>query len=135
MFEWDKGYRLGIADVDAEHLILFSLINQLEININGEKADECVQDVLGALLSYVSLHFTREQELMKSINYPKLKEHTEQHDKFTAALKDMRENGSSGLEAAIKIRSFVLTWLVNHILREDTDYARHISGTETTVSG
>lgn len=127
MFEWEEGYKIGLPEMDAEHLVLFSLINQIEINVNGEKADDCLMDVLGALISYVSFHFSHEQELMASHGYPGLVEHIRQHEAFTKTVTEMAETSrDGGLPAALKLRSVVLNWLINHILREDVDYASYI---------
>lgn len=126
MFEWTDGYKLGLPDVDGEHLVLFSLINQLEINIEGEKAEQCVEDVLNALSAYMTYHFGREETLMREVGYPRVAEHIAQHKEFTATITDMKAAGKTSVAAAITIRGYVLTWLMNHILRMDTDYARHI---------
>jgi len=129
MFEWENDYKIGIPEMDAEHLVLFALINQIEINVNGEKAEDCLSDVLGALLTYVSFHFSREQELMAQHNYPGYVDHVRQHEEFTSTVQRLAEEGrGGGLEAALRLRGVVLNWLINHILRADADYASFIRG-------
>ena len=129
MFEWEEDYKIGLPEMDAEHLVLFALINQIEINVNGEKADECLRDVLGALLSYVTFHFTNEQELMAAHGYPGLADHIRQHEEFSRTIHELAQAGAEGgLEAALKLRGVVLNWLINHILRADVDYATFIRG-------
>ena len=129
MFEWEEDYKIGLPAMDAEHLVLFALINQIEINVNGEKADECLRDVLGALLSYVTFHFANEQELMAAHGYPGLADHIRQHEEFSRTVHELAKAGAEGgLEAALKLRGVVLNWLINHILRADVDYATFIRG-------
>ncbi|HVI50050.1 MAG TPA: hemerythrin family protein [Candidatus Sulfotelmatobacter sp.] len=129
MFEWEEDYKIGLPEMDAEHLVLFALINQIEINVNGEKADDCLRDVLGALLSYVTFHFSHEQEVMAAHGYPGLADHIRQHEEFSKTVHAMAEDDAEGgLEAALKLRGVVLNWLINHILRADADYAAYIRG-------
>jgi hemerythrin-like metal-binding protein len=126
MFEWDNDYKIGIADMDGEHLVLFSLLNQLEVNINSEKADECVQDVLSALLSYVGFHFENERRLMEKAGYPGLEAHLVEHENFVAKVRDMQAGAAPSLTRALQLRQFVLDWLLAHILGSDAAYARFV---------
>jgi len=129
MFEWEEDYKIGLPEMDAEHLVLFALINQIEINVNGEKADDCLRDVLGALLSYVTFHFAHEQDVMAAHGYPDLADHIRQHEEFSKAIHDLaEEEAGGGLETALKLRGMVLNWLINHILRADVAYATYIRG-------
>lgn len=129
MLVWEEGYRIGQDEMDSEHLILFSILNQLDININADMAAACVGDVLGALESYISYHFGHEEALMRAWDYPDLAGHAETHRLFIAEVGRLRAAAAAGgsLEAALKLRSFVLDWLLNHILETDAEYARFIA--------
>lgn len=127
MFEWDGDYRIGHEQMDGEHLVLFSLLNQLEININSDKADDCVVDVLSALLSYVGFHFAHEAQVMEAAGYPKLADHLAEHDRFVETVMGMKAELADGLAGAMKLRAFVLNWLLAHILGSDAQYAKFIA--------
>lgn len=129
MLAWEHGYKIGQWEMDAEHLILFSLLNQLDININADLADECVHDVLTALDAYIDYHFAHEEALMKSWGYPGLDEHAAKHHLFMVEVSRLREAVKTGdtLRGALKVRGFVLEWLLNHIMETDVDYARFIA--------
>lgn len=124
MFEWDNDYKIGIAEIDGEHLVLFSLLNQLEVNINSDKTGECIEDVLSALLSYVGFHFDNERQLMERSGYPALAEHLREHSAFVEKVHDMQAEASPPLARALRLRQFVLDWLLAHILGSDAAYAR-----------
>jgi hemerythrin len=128
MMVWDEGYKIGHEEMDGEHLILFSLLNQLNININDDRAGECLGDVLIALGSYIDYHFAHEEALMRSVGYPGLEEHAAKHRDFVAQLKQLSDEvkGAAALQAGLKLRAFVLDWLLSHILETDMDYAGFI---------
>jgi hemerythrin len=130
MLAWEDGYKIGENDMDAQHLILFALLNQLDVNINADLAGECVADVLGALNAYIDYHFAHEEALMKAWNYPGLEGHATLHREFSADLARLREGIASDdvLKSALKLRGFVLEWLLGHILEVDAEYARYIAG-------
>ena len=115
--------------MDAEHLILFSLLNQLDININADLADECIYDVLAALDAYIDYHFAHEEALMKAWDYPHLESHSALHHQFMTEIARLRElvTGGDMVRGALKVRGFVLEWLLNHIMETDVEYARFIA--------
>ncbi|CAA7621315.1 Hemerythrin-like protein [Magnetospirillum sp. LM-5] len=129
MLAWENGYKIGHDDMDAQHLILFALLNQLDVNINADLADECVQDVLGALSAYIEYHFAHEEALMNAVGYPGLEGHAALHREFVAKVEELRTQAEDGNKqrAALKIRGFVLDWLLGHILEVDNEYSRYIA--------
>jgi hemerythrin len=129
MLAWEDGYKIGHEDMDAQHLILFALLNQLDVNINADLAGECVQDVLGALSAYIEYHFAHEEALMNAVGYPGLEGHAALHREFIDKVEQLRAQAESGdkQHAALKIRGFVLEWLLGHILEVDTEYSRYIA--------
>jgi hemerythrin len=133
MLAWEDGYKINHDDMDAQHLILFALLNQLDININSDLAEECVTDVMGALEAYIDYHFAHEEALMQSYGYPGLEGHTALHKEFSREVARLREAAKDGdmLKAALKLRGFVLEWLLGHILEVDAEYSRFIAGKKT----
>ncbi|OJX71755.1 hemerythrin family protein [Magnetospirillum sp. 64-120] len=129
MLAWEHGYKIGQWEMDAEHLILFSLLNQLDININADLAEECVHDVLTALDAYIDYHFAHEEALMKAWGYPGLDQHAALHHQFMVEISRLRQSIDSEdiLRGALKVRGFVLEWLLNHIMETDVEYARFIA--------
>lgn len=129
MLVWEEGYKIGHQDMDAEHLILFSILNQLDTNINADMAGACVGDVLKALEAYIEYHFAHEEALMKAWGYPGLNGHSATHQAFMEEVSALRAKleGEDELKAGLKLRGFVLEWLLGHILEADVEYARFIA--------
>lgn len=134
MLVWEGEYKIGNEEMDAQHLILFALLNQLTINIDSDRASECLHDVMTALGDYIDYHFAHEEALMRSWNYPGLETHSAMHKEFIHELAGLRAQvtGSDALKAALKVRGFVLDWLLGHILETDVDYAAYMAVTTPT---
>lgn len=129
MLVWEQEYKIGNEEMDAQHLILFALLNQLTVNINSDRAGDCLHDVMNALGAYIDYHFAHEEALMKAWDYPGLEEHSLKHVQFVAEVKRLQSMvpGTDAHKAAIRVRAFVLDWLLGHILATDMDYARFIA--------
>lgn len=130
MLIWEDAYKIGHEEMDAQHLILFALLNQLDININNDRADDCLVDVVNALGDYIDYHFAHEEALMNSWDYPGLAAHSARHREFINHVSRLRLQvaGPDTLKAALTVRGFVLDWLLSHILETDVDYAAFIAG-------
>ena len=133
MLVWEEGYKIGHPAMDSEHLVLFALLNQLDININHDMAESCVTDILSALSSYIDFHFSHEEGVMRKANYPGLTEHIATHRVFVNELELLSQvNGTCDPQkCALKVRGFVLDWLLTHILEIDVDYSRFIAAQAT----
>lgn len=129
MLVWEGEYKIGNEEMDAQHLILFALLNQLTVNIDSDRAGECLQDVMTALGAYIDYHFAHEEALMKAWDYPGLEEHAAKHMQFVAEVRHLQSlvAGTDAHKAAVRVRAFVLDWLLGHILGVDADYARFIA--------
>ena len=110
--EWREGFKIGIAQVDAEHRHLFSLVKALNaMNIDA---------TLSELLDYVVTHFTHEQNSMESSGYPEFRQHLALHEQFSAQVADFLSSGSEWTEDRVQeLRKFLNKWLVGHILTHD----------------
>jgi hemerythrin len=115
--EWRDGFRIGIAQVDAEHRHLFSLVKGLDA--------ASIDDTLGELLDYVDTHFTHEQDAMQSSGYPDFRRHLALHEQFSTQVADFLSRGSGRSEDGVpELRRFLNQWLVGHILTHDLRFGR-----------
>jgi hemerythrin len=115
--EWRDGFKIGIAQVDAEHRHLFTLVKALNLaNIDG---------TLSELLDYVVTHFTHEQEAMETSGFPDFRQHLALHEQFSAQVADFLSSGSEWTEERVQeLRRFLNKWLVGHILTHDLRFGR-----------
>lgn len=131
MYEMKKEYFTGIQLIDDEHAQLFDYANQIYELLNDEfvpdKYDN-IRDLLEKLTDYAKKHFADEEEYMESIQYKKLFTQKVQHKAFIDELEkyDLEEiDQMENQEAVIsQMLSFVTDWLVEHILKLDTQIGK-----------
>lgn len=125
-FVWDSSIALGIPTIDEQHKALFGWLDSLNEEIkNGEGAD-AVGEVIRNLIVYVTEHFSEEERLMLSCNYPAFVAHRMEHDRFVSRLQEIQVNFIAGHDMAENIVAFMAEWLVCHIKGTDQGYSRFI---------
>ena len=120
-YVWDKTYAVGHDRIDDEHRQLFQAINNLLRNCksgNRGEFDKCIT-FLG---SYVEKHFSAEEEIQKSHNYPDYLNHKKIHDDFKAAAGRLSAKWlAAGPSESVfrEVHSHIGEWLINHIKAQD----------------
>lgn len=123
-FAFTSNYEIGVPEIDAEHKQLFALIEETDRVIHSEllydKYDQIV-DIIDGLRDYTLFHFKNEETYMERIKYDGLEAQKITHQAFIDKLNEIDlfsvdENQQESLEELI---SFLLNWLVNHIMKMD----------------
>lgn len=121
---WTTDFSIGIESIDEEHRRLFETINLIHNALIFEepKFNE-LQTHFQKLIDYTIYHFGHEEEIMKKLNYPKLKEHKAEHDKL---VDDVYDYVKKIEEHSPKVNShdildFLEHWVKDHILEWDLD--------------
>jgi hemerythrin-like metal-binding protein len=117
--QWKPEYLIGNKEIDEQHKVLFTMINDFFLQDSKQTAISTFQN----LASYIDLHFEAEENLLRQINYPKTVEHIKKHDELREKfqlLQQKLENYSSDLHQ--RISTFLYNWLASHILKSDMDY-------------
>ena len=125
-FEWDDSIALGIPSIDTQHKALFDWVNMLDAAIKNGDGPEAVGDIIWNLITYVTEHFSEEERLMLSCNYPKLAAHRQEHDQFVSRLHEIQVSFLQGHKMADSVLDFMVEWLVCHIKGTDQGYSRFI---------
>lgn len=119
---WNSALVTGIPKIDEQHK---ELCHQIDILRDRSKGDSIPQ-VLDFLGKYVIKHFSDEQVMHATSKYPKAATHKEIHAKFIADLRSLRkqyEASGRNLEIVMKINNVLGTWLKNHIMVHDKEFA------------
>jgi len=127
--EWSDAYLTGIETIDADHQVLFRLVNELHDAIDAGLGEAVVAGTLDGLIDYIGVHFRREERLMQDCNYPDRVPHARQHrelSKTVRSLKTLFDDDPSQLESKT-IMAFLRDWLSGHILETDMAYVSHVS--------
>ncbi len=127
--EWSDEFSVGIEEINEEHKKLLSLVNDLHDNVGAGSAHEVLGKVLDELLRYVIYHFSHEEELFRSTNYPGTERHILQHRGLTAKVEniyaDFRANTSETLPQ--EVLDFLKNWLVEHIMGSDRAFGLYFN--------
>lgn len=131
--EWISEYSVNNVLMDDHHKHLFEIINNLYEGIKIGERDRTLSSVLIDLLEYSRLHFSEEEQLMRSIKYPEISDHIEAHIKYLEKVKEIRDKyEASGKEILVlmEIQDFLRNWWIDHINNLDKKYGEMIADME-----
>jgi len=118
-------YKIGIELSDKHHKNLIDIVNELFDTLTKGADSETILFFIKRLNTYANAHFKAEEDLMLDYKYPDLLSHKVIHKKFIDKLEliaQRAKNESVGKELV----TFLVTWLIDHILKEDKKYADFI---------
>ena len=127
--EWQEYLSVGVADIDAQHRLLFDKFNAfLAACREGRAADE-VNRLFLFLGTYAATHFADEERLMQRLAFPEYRRHQKQHEEFilqVAALKErlLSEGPTPGLVTSATLA--INGWLIEHISIMDRAIGRFV---------
>ena len=121
---WSDEYSIGLEAIDAQHMALIELVNDLWRAIASNAPVEVSQRLLERLEHYTVAHFGAEETMMRALEYPDFAAHKLAHAKFVHRIQTERQHLLQGKKLSLDILHFLRDWLVNHILVSDRAYAR-----------
>ena len=126
---WSKDYELGNDFVDSQHKRLFELVGNIGKYCLEDRDIDTLSETLDFLLQYTVQHFNDEESLQQEYNFPEYEYHKKLHEEFEAIViekvAEFKEKGSTE-DLSETVNDFVITWLVNHILKEDMKIKEYI---------
>ena len=129
-FVWKDTFGIGVDEIDNQHKTLLKLLN--ECLQRGETAD--IIPLLKNLRIYVDTHFTTEEKLMRSINYPDFDLHQKQHHLLTAEVAKLeREVASGKINIKNSMISLLIEWYIRHILEYDKRIGAYVQSNKQAI--
>jgi len=126
---WSDDYSTGDAEIDKQHKQLFQYLSELEDHMETGITADYLRKFLNALGIYTRSHFCYEEILMRQKKCPIGKKNQEQHDKLLDAYKHyLRRFETEGVSDDLikKLHDFLVSWLVNHILKIDINLREYV---------
>ena len=127
-FAWKDEYKLGIADIDAQHQHYFELASKLDdlLEKGTDKPKDEVVDMLGQLQNYAFYHFATEEAYFEKYDYAEAKAHRQMHEAYRVKMKEYVEQtykpDVNYMKLAREVDDFAVRWLAGHILVADRLY-------------
>jgi len=118
---WKNEYLIGNPLIDKEHRHLFEIAAESLKPVMPEERKKKVRDTIIKLNDYMKVHFKDEESLMRTIEYPFLKEHVRIHKQIIETIQSMIGSlATTSLKEFEKNLAFIIdSALVRHILEED----------------
>jgi hemerythrin-like metal-binding protein len=133
---WEPEYSIGNQSIDNDHKIIVDAYNDLVdiLEQNGSRLN--LAEVLSVMTDYVQRHFKREEQYMKTMNYPLFEEHKKMHRDYivnVAMLNNEMMTTWDHMSIAKQLIHFLRGWWIDHILKKDTEYEKfkESSGNDT----
>lgn len=123
-FAFTEKYKTGIELIDSEHRRLFEIIQETSELTNdvlfNDKYDE-IKIILAELKDYTVLHFKDEEAYMERVQYEGIEAQRCAHQAFVDRLNEVNLEQVDGDQEGYlrELITFLLDWLVNHILKMD----------------
>jgi hemerythrin len=128
LIKWNDSFSVGITDLDWQHQMLISMLNELQTAMLQVKTRNDIEKVLDGFISYIKTHFETEEKYFDKFAYPWSAGHKLEHQSFTKTIsifKDDFKQNKSNLTGGI-LTSFN-DWLKNHINESDKKYSYFLS--------
>ena len=123
-FFWKSRYSVGVREMDKQHQVIMQHLNELHEELLGGKINQTVIRLSDDLVSLAIEHFTAEEKLMESTQFPGLAEHRASHQWLLAKVRDFTARQESGDPSAYcQFMYFVREWMTRHMEKEDQRYA------------
>ncbi len=121
-FIWTDQLNVGIEVIDQQHRRIVEYINQLDdARTNGSSKEE-IGYLINDLVDYTISHFGFEESMQEEAQYPFFKSHKKVHDLFAQRVSEFQVRFDKGEDISKALNSMLVTWLFNHIKRDDVDY-------------
>lgn len=120
--EWTEKLELGIPVIDKQHRRIVDTINTL-IDEPQAQTPSAVAEAISGLVDYTYSHFAFEESLMEEAGYEYLQIHQQSHEAFTRRIDELHAAFREGQDVSLEIAELLQTWLINHIMEDDSSYA------------
>lgn len=121
MFDWQPDYSVGFAEIDALHRQVFRTAGELHAAIVAGRPQDTLAQLLAAVVSRTRAHFTAEESLMQSSQYPESARHKGKHEAMGVKLIALQDSRPS-----VEIMQSLKSLLIRHIDEEDRELGRYL---------
>ena len=125
---WSDELSISNLKIDDQHKKLIDIANNLLQAIHNNASKKEFSTILHDLREYTVSHFNDEEEYMKSIGYPNLNQHVEEHQQIKRKVKDFQHSVFLGENVDKNLlREMLKNWLIEHILNCDLQIKEFIN--------
>lgn len=134
-FVWTEQLCIGIDVIDQQHRRIVEYINQLDEARSSGQSQEEIGWLINELVDYTISHFGFEESLQEDASYPFINAHKKVHELFAKRVAEYQVRLNKGEDISKELNSLLVTWLFNHIKRDDADYVETVKAHLQNQSG
>lgn len=132
LVHWSDDLNTGIKEIDDQHQTLARIANRIHQAIKQGEKQTHIDDLMGQLANYISIHFSVEESLMRTLNYPDYAAHKKSHEALLDQCLGIKMGIRSGKVTLSELLEFLGPWFANHIQTADRGYGEHFHKTGAT---
>lgn len=113
---WNEELSVGDDAIDGEHREIMSVIGSLCDALDVEDGLGEASVLLGKVIDLISVHYEREEILMRGVRFPGAERHAREHNQFfkeLTTLLDLLEKGSNTVKE--DLRRCLHRWAFEHV--------------------
>jgi len=130
LFHRSGGYTIFISEIDAEHRMLFRMVDELE-TVFASRGRKGHSELLQSLAAHAQTHFAHEERLMRESRYSALAWHKQQHAGARRQLKRFIHRIEGGdHKAGAELVQYLAGWLNSHVTVADRMMAAYLRNFE-----
>jgi hemerythrin len=123
LLDWNPSLSVEVAEMDAEHKKLVSLVNALNDAMKAGKAKDEMDKIFNELARYTQSHFASEERYMQRVGYPGLDKQKAEHKALLQQVTAFKADYDAGKAmVTVKLMGFLRDWVRNHIQKSDKEY-------------
>ncbi len=127
LVKWSDRLRCGVRAMDSEHEELFSLLVEIEQMVSQSNRKSALEGV-SRLIFLLRRHYSSEEYLLKSNNYPGVSKQIKDHEELMAKFCDISKKLESGsLELNVGLVEQMAAMLNDHIMGADQAYGEFLN--------
>ena len=126
LIDWTEDLHVGIRDLDDQHHILVELLNELHYAIHRRLGLEVCRDVLERLRRFADVHFTFEENYLRSGDRVQADRHREERRELMQQLDALLARIDT-LQSTVSFHRLhkLKVWLLQHILAADEGISQY----------
>lgn len=129
---WKDEFRVGSAQLDAQHKKMFGLINELFASVREGHETGKLKQIIDGALDYGRRHFGDEERIMLQSGFPQFSFHKQVHEHYSQKIDELMIDYHRRFgDISSELLQFLKAWWLNHILNMDREYAPYLADEKT----
>ncbi len=129
LIDWSDSLSVKNVELDEQHKKIISLINDLHSALLKGRSNEILDDILTELVNYTKEHFSAEEKLFETLDYPGAEAHIAKHHEFVEKVSSFKlDHKKQRVALSVDVMEYLVSWFLRHIQRVDQEYAKIQAG-------